>query len=93
MRRLLACSSLLVAVFLFAAATPPAAAHTNDKLTYLTFNGPIQVPGAVLDAGTYQFHLANPETSRNVLQVLSHDGRMVYAMFHTIPASRMVVPR
>jgi hypothetical protein len=44
-----------------------------------------------LNAGTYRFHLTNPETSRNVLQVMSHDGAIVYAMFHTMPDGRTKV--
>jgi hypothetical protein len=71
------------------ALTPtPASGVTFDKLAYLTFNAPVQVPGATLAAGTYRFHLTNPDTSRNVLQVLSNDGTIVYAMFHTIPDLR-----
>ena len=66
-------------------------AETIDKLTYLTFSGSVQVPGVKLDPGTYRFRLANPDTSRNVIQVLSHDGSTVYAMFHTVPDSRMTV--
>jgi hypothetical protein len=71
------------------ALTPaPASGVTFDKLAYLTFNAPVQIPGATLSAGTYRFHLTNPNTSRNVLQVLSNDGAIVYAMFHTIPDLR-----
>jgi hypothetical protein len=66
----------------------PASAITYDKLAYMTFSAPVQIPGATLSAGTYRFHLANPDTSRNVLQVLSHDGSIVYSMFHTIPDYR-----
>jgi LPXTG-motif cell wall-anchored protein len=66
----------------------PASAVTHDKLAYLTFNAPVQIPGVTLSAGTYRFHLTNPDTSRNVLQVLSNDGSIVYAMFHTIPDGR-----
>jgi hypothetical protein len=66
----------------------PASGVTYDKLAYLTFNAPVQIPGVTLGAGTYRFRLTNPETSRNVLQVLSNDGSTVYAMFHTIPDSR-----
>ncbi|HEX5109220.1 MAG TPA: LPXTG cell wall anchor domain-containing protein [Vicinamibacterales bacterium] len=61
---------------------------TYDKLAYLTFSAPVQVPGATLGAGTYRFRLANPGDSRNVLQVLSRNGSTVYANFHTIPDSR-----
>ena len=74
---------------LVAVMTPvPASGVTYDKLAYLTFSAPVQVPGVTLNAGTYRFHLTNPETSRNVLQVLSNDGSIVYAMFHTIPDGR-----
>jgi hypothetical protein len=64
---------------------------TYDKTAYLTFTAPVQVPGITLNAGTYWFRLTNPETSRNVLQVLSNDGSIVYAMFHTIPDRRTML--
>jgi LPXTG-motif cell wall-anchored protein len=82
-----------VAVVALAAATAPApvGAVTYDKLAYLTFSAPVQVPGTTLNAGTYRFHLTNPDTSRNVLQVLSHDGAIVYAMFHTVADARTAV--
>ena len=82
----------VVAAALVAVMTPaPANAVTYDKLAYLTFSAPVQVPGVTLTAGTYRFRLANPETSRNVLQVLSNDGSIVYAMFHTMYDSRTSV--
>jgi len=77
---------------LFATMTPaPARAQTFDKLANLTFSGPVQVPGAMLSAGTYRFRLANPTASRNIVQVLSHDGSSVYAMFYTMPDMRSKV--
>jgi hypothetical protein len=79
----------VVAAALAAVMMPaPASGVTYDKLAYLTFSAPVQIPGVTLSAGTYRFHITNPETSRNVLQVLSNDGSIVYAMFHTIPDSR-----
>ena len=66
----------------------PARGNTFDKSTYLTFNAPVKVPGATLTPGTYRFHLTNPTTSRNVIQVLSQDGAIVYSQFHTIPDFR-----
>jgi len=92
MSRRAACLSTIVAAGLMTAMTAaPLGAETVDKMTYLTFSGRVQVPGARLDAGTYRFRLANDTTSRNVIQVLSYDGSSVYAMFHTIPDSRMNV--
>jgi hypothetical protein len=80
---------LFVVVAVIAVTTPaPADLVTYDKLAYLYFSARVQIPGATLSAGTYRFHLTNPDTSRNVLQVLSHDGAIVYAMFHTIPDRR-----
>lgn len=84
-------SSLAAAALLVAMTGAAAAAHTYDKLTYLTFSQPVQIPGVTLDAGTYRFHLADPATGRSVVQVLSNDGAVVYAMFHTIPDIRATV--
>lgn len=87
MFRLFASGAVVAA--LVAVMTPaPASAVTFDKLAYLSFNTPVQIPGATLGAGTYRFHLTNPSTSRNVVQVISNDGSIVYAMFHTITDSR-----
>ena len=90
MKRLLISATVVAAVLAVLAPTP-ARGVTYDKLAYMTFTAPVQIPGVTLNAGTYRFHLTNPETSRNVLQVLSHDGSIVYAMFHTIPDARSVV--
>lgn len=81
-------SGVVVAAMVAVMTPAPASAVTYDKLAYLTFSAPVQIPGATLSAGTYRFRLANPETSRNVLQVLSNDGSTVYAMFHTMYDSR-----
>jgi hypothetical protein len=90
MSRLLAAGVVVVA--LAVVMTPaPASGVTYDKLAYLTFSAPVQIPGATLNAGTYRFHLANPHDNRNVLQVLSKDGSIVYGMFLTITDSRTSV--
>lgn len=84
-------TGVITAATLTLATPAPATPMTYEKLTYLTFSAPVQVPGATLQAGTYRFWLTNPATSRNVLQVLSGDGAVVYAMFHTIPDGRAVL--
>jgi hypothetical protein len=90
MSRLSFCG-VVAAAFIAVMMPASASAVTYDKLAYLTFSAPVQIPGVTLTAGTYRFRLANPDTSRNVLQVLSDDGETVYAMFHTIPDSRTSV--
>jgi len=84
-------TGIAVAALVAVMISTPAYAITYEKLAYLTFSGPVQVPGVTLHAGTYAFRLANPDTSRNVLHVLSNDGTTVYAMFHTIPDSRTAI--
>ena len=80
--------SVLVAGCLVTMTPAPLGATTYDHLAYLTFSGRVQVPGATLDAGTYRFRLADPDSGRKVLQVLSENGSEVYAMFQTMPDSR-----
>ena len=84
-------SGVVLTAFVAVTTPTPASAVTFDKLAYVTFSAPVQLPGATLGAGTYRFHLTNSETSRNVLQVLNNDGTIVYAMFNTRPDSRMTV--
>ena len=69
-----------------------AAAQTIDKKVYFTFSGPVEIPGATLPAGKYLFHLADPTSSRQVLQVQSADGKKVYGMFFSTPAERPSPP-
>lgn len=81
-------TGIAVAAFVTVMTITSGYAATYEKRAYLTFNTSVQVPGATLRAGTYTFRLANAETSRNVLQVLSNDGTTVHATFHTVPDSR-----
>ena len=79
-----------VAITLLAAS----GAHADEwnKKTYLTFSGPVQIPGATLPAGTYLFQLADPDNARHVVMVASKDGSHVYGMFITIPNDRLETP-
>jgi LPXTG-motif cell wall-anchored protein len=65
-----------------------ASAQPADKTTYFTFSGPVDMPGVALPAGKYVFRLANPDTSRNVIQVASADGKRVVGLFFSHPAER-----
>jgi hypothetical protein len=91
MAKKLAFVSVLV-VLVFAAASG-ANAITHDKRTYFTFNQPVALPGVTLPAGTYMFRIANPETSRNVIQVANREGTQSYAMLNTVQASRPDAPK
>jgi hypothetical protein len=82
---------VLPASLILSMASTPARAYTYDKLTYLTFSVPVQIPSVTLKAGTYRFRLADPASSRQVIQVLSNDASIVYAMFLTMPDSRTTI--
>src|SRR5262249_9289862 len=52
--------TVLAAAVGLAAAAAAAHAGTNaSRLTYLTFSGPVALPGVSLTAGTYAFELAD----------------------------------
>jgi hypothetical protein len=68
---------------------PGVRADEYNKLTYLTFSGPVQVPGVTLPAGTYMFKLADPDTGRRAIQIWSQDGTKLYTTLLTIPDEMM----
>jgi hypothetical protein len=65
----------------------PLRASEVDKKTYLTFNESVQIPGQVLDAGTYVIKRADPENP-NILQITSEDELHVFDTVSTIPVQR-----
>jgi hypothetical protein len=65
-----------------------ASAQPADKRTYFTFSGPVEMPGVALPAGQYEFRLANSDSSRNVIQVSSRDGKKSFGLFQTHTAQR-----
>jgi len=66
-------------------------AHADEwnKLTYLTFSGPVTMPGITLPAGTYRFQLMDPESGRRVVRVSDKDGSKNYGVFLSIADQRM----
>ena len=70
-----------------------ARAQTSDYRTYFTFTTPVTLPGVTLPAGRYLFRLADPNSSRKVISVLSEDGKTPLAMLHTIPNQLMKAPQ
>jgi hypothetical protein len=80
----LACSVALLACVM----ETPSTAQTFDKRTLFTFSGPVSMPGVTLPAGKYLFRLANPDSGRNVVQVLNAEGTKPYGMFFAMRAER-----
>lgn len=67
----------------------PAAADTWDKVTTVTFNAPVALPGMTLPAGTYIFKLLDSATNRHIVQVFNQDQDHLYTTILAIPNYRL----
>lgn len=67
------------------------AAHADEmnQETLFTFNQPVQIPGAVLPAGTYRFELLNADSDKGIVQIFNADRTVLFATVQTISAERM----
>lgn len=81
----LACAVVLLACVM----VTPSTAQPFDKRTIFTFSGPVSMPGVTLPAGEYLFRLANPDSGRNVVQVLNAEGTKPYGIFFAMRAERL----
>ena len=88
MKKVLLILSLLAVVGAVFATPVSAQTVAADRATYLTFSAPVSLPGVSLPAGTYLFRFVDAMESDSVLEVLSQDGKTVYALVNTIPATR-----
>src|SRR4051812_41417435 len=68
--------------------SPAGNASEWDKKTILTFRDQVQVPGAILDAGTYVIRRTNPGGNPDIVSFLSKDEMRVYATAKAIPTER-----
>ena len=59
----------------------------SSERSFLTFSGPIEMPGIRLEAGTYVFRLADTP-SRNVVQVLNQDESKMLGQWLFVQAQR-----
>jgi hypothetical protein len=68
---------------------PHAKADEWNQKTIFTFSGPVEIPGQVLNAGTYVFKLADSMSDRNIVQVFNKDENHLYGTFLAIPDYRL----
>jgi hypothetical protein len=80
-------TALLVAVL-----SPGAHADEWNRKTYLTFSGPVEMPGVTLPAGTYTFELADPDAAHHVIRVTQKDTNRHMGLFMAIPMDRVEAP-
>ncbi len=65
-------------------ATVPAMADEWDKKTTVTFGQPVEIPGLVLQPGTYVFKLLRSSNDRHIVLVYNADEDYLYAMILAI---------
>lgn len=83
-----ACAALLFV------ALPPRAVRADawDQRTVMTFSDTVQVPGAILPAGTYVFRLRDSPSDRYTVQILNERENHMYATVLAIPDYRDTAP-
>jgi len=82
--------SAIVAVGFAGALRADVAPESKSTLTITT---PLEVPGAVLDPGTYVVKLVDTESNRNVVTFMSADEKKVFATAIATPLVAADDPR
>lgn len=83
-------TAIVVAMAAGPAGTAGAAGVSAARTNYLTFSGPVALPGVQLQAGTYIFERATPDSHANVVRVLSRDRMHVYLLAFTRQVARPI---
>src|SRR5258706_5806526 len=77
-------AAAFTAAFLTAAINVSAQDSNIDQRTFMTFSGPVQMPGVTLPAGKYVFKLA-PTAVHNIMQVLHGEEKDIIGQWLFIP--------
>jgi hypothetical protein len=67
--------------------SPSRADELNTK-ALITFDGPVQIPGRVLPAGTYVFRLEDSIIDRNIVEIWTGDDMHLLATIMAVPTDR-----
>jgi hypothetical protein len=57
-----------------------------------TFDKPVAIPGAVIPAGSYEFHRLDPETGRHLVRIRVAGTQRVIATVPAVPSFRSNAP-
>jgi hypothetical protein len=79
-------TALVIALVGVFSSTTTAQTDTRDR-TFLTFSGPVEMPGVTLQAGTYVFKLADTP-SRNVVEVWDREEKKMIGHWLFVQADR-----
>jgi hypothetical protein len=81
-------AAALLGVLLLTAPSPVLRADVWDKKTVVNFPEAVEVPGAVLEPGTYVLKLVDSPSNRNIVRISSEDERRVHSTILAIPKYR-----
>jgi hypothetical protein len=83
-------SGIAIGAALFVAMSAPVLrADSANKKTVLAVTEAVQVPGSVLQPGTYVFELPNNPLDHNIVRVFDEDQSHLLATFIAIPDYRL----
>ena len=91
MRAMKALVLVVCSVLVCVAAVPVAQADPWNKKTIVTLNDSLEIPGMVLDPGTYIFQLADSQSNRHIVQIWTEDGQHLITTILAVPAYRQTV--
>src|SRR5882672_1299683 len=80
-------AAVFTAAFLMAATNASSQDSNIDQRTFLTFSGPVQMPGVTLPAGKYVFKLADTAL-HNVMQVFDGEEKHNIGQWFFVPRNR-----
>ena len=83
---ILFCTALLVIL-----AAPSAQADQWNKKTVVTVSEAVEIPGMILEPGTYIFQLADSQSNRHIVQIWTEDGQRLITTVMAVPAYRQEV--
>ncbi len=83
-----ACGSLIGLGIVVAATVGLSASVRSNRIEYVTFSGPVGLPGVALGTGTYTFEVANAEASADIIRVRSRATNQVVFLGFTKAAER-----
>lgn len=82
-------TALLAAAVGIVAIAPKASADEWDKKTIVTISEPMEVPGVVLQPGTYVFKLVRSESDRHIVEIQNERENHTFATIMAIPNYRL----
>jgi len=88
MKRVKSSLMFVFAMILVTLTAPFVRADEWDEQTKVQFSQAMEIPGAVLPAGSYWFVLVNSDSSRDVVRIFSSDWSKLYATLQTVPTER-----